>query len=159
MLPPAVLWVDPGGMTGLARMSLAGQQPGYQFSADELPFHEACTSIEMWCSGWGGSLAIGWERFDINAETHKKTRAGVHDAMHVIGVCRHLAYKYGCRAIEPAQQHTPTADDRAMLQRLGWWVPGKDDAQSAACHLLWWLIRSGELSPAQREALYSKNQP
>jgi hypothetical protein len=146
---------DPGGMTGIASLSLAGQQPGYQFSAVELPFQEACAKIESWASGWHSSLAIGWERFDINAETHKKTRAGVYDALHVIGVIRYLALKYGCRALTPLQQHTPTAADRAKLEKLGWWVPGKDDAQSAACHMLRYLEQENELTPAYRERLYS----
>jgi hypothetical protein len=155
MLPPAVLWADPGKMTGIARLSIAGHQPGYKFSAEELPFQDACQVIDLWCQGWGPSLAIGYERFDINSETHKKSRAGIHDAIHVIGVIRYLAAKYGCRLLEPAQQHTPDAADRGRLQALGWWVPGKDDAQSAACHLLRWLVRENELSPAQRAVLYS----
>lgn len=155
MLPPAVLLVDPGGMTGLAGLSLAGQQQGHKFTAEELPFQEACARIESWCSGWGPSLALGWERFDIDDKTHTKTRAGTYDALHVIGVCRYLALKYGCRAIGAVGRHTPDAADRRALTALGWWVPGKDDAQSAACQLLRWLTRENELTPAMRATLYS----
>jgi len=146
-------------MTGIATLSIAGQQPGYQFNALELPFTEACRSIDLWCSGWSPQLAIGWERFDIDDQTHKKTRQGIHDALHVIGVCRYLTAKHNCRVLSEGQRHTPDAADRRMLQALGWWVPGKDDAQSAACHMLRWLIRSNELTPAQREVIYSKNEP
>jgi hypothetical protein len=144
------MWVDPGGMTGIALLVRWG------IELDEYDFMSACTRIENVCQAYGGRLAIGWERFDINAETHKKTRAGVHDALHVIGVVRYLALKYGCRAMLPAQQHTPTPDDRRKLQALGWWVPGKDDAQSAAAHMLRYLEQENELTPAQRELLYSK---
>jgi hypothetical protein len=28
-----------------------------------------------------------------------------------------------------------------MLKRVGWWVPGKDDAQSASQHLLAFCLR------------------
>jgi hypothetical protein len=159
MLPLAVLWADPGHMTGIATLSIAGQQPGYQFRAHEYPFQDACSVIDSWCQGWGASLAIGWERFDINAQTHKKTREGIHDALHVIGVCRYVSAKYGCRVLVPAQQHTPDRADRERLQRLGWWVPGKDDAQSAACHMLRWLERENELTPEQREIVYGNNRP
>jgi hypothetical protein len=152
MLPPAVLWVDPGKMTGLAALYLSG--PGRVLSASEYPFLETCQHVNSMCSVWGSSLAIGWERFDINAQTHKKTREGTTDALHVIGVCRYLAAANGCRVLEPGQQHTPTHAERDQLIRLGWWVPGKDDAQSAACHMLRWLMQNNELTPEQREIVY-----
>jgi hypothetical protein len=154
MLPPGVIWVDPGYMTGIAFLYLAHTPEPY-FLANEYEFQEACRIIEQAADSYKGKLAIGWERFDINAETHKKTRAGIYDALHVIGVCRYIAYKYGCRAMTPAQQHTPTATDRERLQKLGWWEPGKDDAQSAAAHMLRYLEQENELTPAQRERLYS----
>jgi hypothetical protein len=154
MLPLAVLWVDPGKMTGIASLTIAGQQPGHKFGADEFPFQEACSRVESWCSGWGQSLAIGWERFDINSQTHKKTQGGTKDALHVIGVLRYLTGKYGCRFLGEANQHTPGPHDQRQLRKLGWWVPGKDDAQSAACHMLAWLTRENELVPAWRDLLY-----
>jgi hypothetical protein len=148
------MMVDPGGMTGIAFLYLA-HTPDPYFLADEYEFHDACRVIEQAADSYKGKLVIGWERFDINAETHKKTRAGVYDALHVIGVIRYIALKYGCRALAPVQQHTPTPGDRGKLEKLGWWVPGKDDAQSAACHMLRYLEQENELTPAHRERLYS----
>lgn len=163
-LPPAVLWIDPGQMTGIATllsndaswgtMVLKGTEPS--FAADEFPFAAACPEIEGLCRRYGQTLAIGWERFDINDRTHKKTQAGIKDALHVIGVCRYLTGKYNCRFLGEAQQHTPDSTDRQRLQLLGWWRPGKDDAQSAAAHMLRWLIRENELHPAWRDLLYTQ---
>lgn len=156
MLPPAIMWIDPGKMTGISTYTIAGQQAGYQFQAGEYPFQEACARIHDWCQGWGGSLLVGWERFDINSETHKKTREGTNDAMHVIGVCRYAAARHGCQAAQPAQQHTPDPIEREQLKALGWWVPGEDDTQSASCHMLRYLIRTQELTPVQRDILYPR---
>lgn len=167
MLPPAVMWIDPGGMTGIATLLSEPSLPGFtdlahsypRFAATELTFENACAAIEGMCGMYAGHLAVGWERFDIGPDTHKKTREGVYDALHMIGVCRYVVPRWGCRVLTPAapaDRLIATMDD---LKRLGWWVPGKDDAQSAAQHMLAWLIRTGELSPAQREALYSKKQP
>jgi len=151
-------------MTGLALYQTQPWRDNWpetvpRFDAIELPFASACSTIESVCANWTNRLAFGWERFDIDDQTHKKTRGGIYDALHVIGVCRYLAAKYGCRVLPEGQRHTPTAEDREQLQRLGWWVPGKDDAQSAACHMMNWLIRTNELTPAQREVIYSRNQP
>lgn len=163
-LPPAVLWADPGKMTGVAVLSsndaswgtmfLKGTEPS--FAANEFPFRPACDEIEAFCRRYGASLAIGWERFDINADTHKKTREGITDALHMIGVLRYLTGHYRCRFLGEAQQHTPDAIEKRHLARLGWWRPGKDDAQSAACHMLRWLIRENELTPAWRDLLYTQ---
>lgn len=162
MLPPAVLWADPGKMTGFALYKTA--EPGLgrlvplarpSFEAYEMPFDQACQIAEHVCWKYGDGLALGWERFDINAQTHKKTREGINDALHMIGVLRYLTAKYRCRFLGEAQQHTPDRAEREQLTRLGWWVPGKDDAQSAAAHLLRWLVRENELTPAMREVLYS----
>jgi hypothetical protein len=156
------MWADPGQMTGFALYKTAVHEGGAwmpfdvpSFEAFELPFDRACQFAEHFCWKYADGLAIGWERFDINDTTHKKTQAGIKDAMHMIGVLRHLTAKYGCRFLGEANQHTPDKDEQASLKKLGWWMPGQDDAQSAACHMLRWLIRQNELTPAQRTLLYS----
>lgn len=151
MRPPHMLWVDPGKMTGLAYLNQDGG-----FGAREFPFWPACKEIEVLAARHTVELAIGWERFDINADTHKKTREGITDALHMIGVCRFLTARYSLRFLGEAQQHTPDADEKRQLITLGWWRPGMDDAQSAACHMLRWLARTQNLTPAQREVVYSQ---
>ena len=153
MLPPAVLWVDPGKMTGMAAYfsPYVNRDVKRGFEFGEFPFLEACQRIEIACIAWGAHLAVGWERFTVNADTHKKTPQP--DAMHVIGVCRYVTVKYGCRVLPEAQQATPDALEQRQLKAIGWWVPGKDDAQSAAAHMLRYLVRENELPPQEREIL------
>lgn len=156
MLPPAVLWVDPGLMTGLA---LYRTEPAFSstpvlpadFQCGEQDFFSACTKIDYLTREYGNRMAVGWERFTVNASTHKKTPQP--DAMHVIGVCRYLAVKHGCRVLPEAQQASPSPLEQEQLKALGWWVASKDDAQSAAAHLLRYMQRTGELPPREREIL------
>jgi hypothetical protein len=145
MLPPTVLWVDPGKITGIACLADG------QFSANELPFLPACETIEGICRCYGSKLAIGWERFTITRNTHKLTPQP--DAMHVIGVCRYLSAAYLCRVLPEAQQATPSPLEQAQLRALGWWEAGQDDSQSAAAHMLRWLVACNELPPKEREIL------
>lgn len=134
----AELWLDPGDMTGFALLTSHGD-----FWADEFPFYVACDWVAWFCRTYGPGLKIGWERFTITAETHKLTRQP--DAIHIIGVCRWQARLWHCQVLAEAQRHTPNAAEQAELRELNWWVPGKNDAQSAACHLLKHLQRSNTI--------------
>lgn len=157
MLPPAVLWADPGGMTGLA-MYHSGYLPQYRFMCEELPQFEACEAVEFQCMKWGPSLSIGWERFTIGQKTAKMTRGGVNTAIEVIGVCKYMARKYGCQVLPEASQHSPEPSEQLLLKRLDWWRPGKDDAQSAACHLVRWMLRTGNAPPAVHAAMQDQGK-
>jgi DNA-directed RNA polymerase subunit N (RpoN/RPB10) len=146
MIMPAVIWCDPGGMTGIA--ALTGH--GTRFFADEYGFEDACRQVEAACHHYGRSLAVGWERYDINTRLPQKD---AHLVLEMIGVIRWCARKNQCVILEPAQQHTPKGHERLELQKIGWWVKGKNDAQSAAWHMLAWLRKTGQLPPRERAIL------
>jgi hypothetical protein len=146
MLYPSTVWLDGGGMTGIAWL-LNG---GHVFQADEYPFDEACFQIEQWCAYGQGTVAIGWERYTIRPgvpQTH------AYDAIGINMIAGYLARKHGCAILPVAAQHTPNAADRRELEAIGWWVPGKNDAQSAACHALRYCRRSGNLPPREAAIL------
>jgi hypothetical protein len=142
MLPPCVLWIDPGFMSGFARLERG------RFLADEYPFKEAGDRLYALAQHYGPAMWVGWERFTVNAETHKKTPQP--EAMEFIGVARFFCLSWRCRILTPAAPGDRNTATQAMLRQLGWWVPGKDDAQSAAQHMLSWLLRTGQLPPAER---------
>jgi hypothetical protein len=131
--PPALMWVDPGGMTGIATLE------GTRFMASEYPFIEACTLIDTWCVHYHGSLCIGWEKFTIGPATHKLSPQP--EAYELPGVIRYLAHRTSTRLLEPAMPSDRNTATPAELKALGWWTPGQDDAQSASQHLLAWLKR------------------
>jgi hypothetical protein len=157
MLPAVVLAIDPGGMTGLAVYSRL-YKPGQRFWCDELPPYEACKHVEYLCSMYASSLAIFWERFTIGQATAKMTRKGVNQTIEVIGVCRYMALRHECQTLMEAPQATPSATEQVVLRKLGWWVPGKNDAQSAAGHMYRWMLRSGNAPPAVLEATGDREQ-
>ena len=141
MIPPAVLWVNPSPTTGLA--ALWGS--GTSFWCDQLPWDEAASRIEWWCQRWQALLAVGWETYkiDVSLPQHQ-----ANAAIEMIGVARRYATVYRCLILPEGPRQTPKTPDRLLLEALGWWVPGKKEAQKAANHLLKWMIRSQNMTPA-----------
>jgi hypothetical protein len=146
MILPAVCWTDPGDMTGIALL----HDHGRQFWCDELPFFEACETIEQLARTWGRAIAIGWERYTPRPD---KPQTNAHDAMGFIGVARWQARKHRCVMLDPGQARSPSKAERLDLQAIGWWRPGKNDAQSAAAHMLRYLRGSRQLPPRERAIL------
>jgi hypothetical protein len=143
--PPVLLWLDPGGFTGFAWLFNG------IFGAHEVLWDEACRQLDVACQSWGEQLHIGWERFTIRPNTHKLSPQP--EAYELPGVVKFLAVKYRIKMLPPAQAHTPTRCDQDELKALGWWVPGQNDAQSAACHLLRFLRRENCLPPEYARVL------
>lgn len=139
MLPACVLWIDPGGMSGLARLEDHGQK----FHAGEWGFQDACTRIGGLAQHYRSSLWIGWERYRIDVS---RPQDDAYDAIGVSRVAEFLGNAHGCRILDPQDPGDRNVASPAMLRQMGWWVPGKDDAQSAAQHMAAWLMR---LPPGQ----------
>lgn len=148
MLPPAVMWIDPGGMTGLATLT-----KGTDFWTDEFPPQQACEIIANFCHMWNHGAVIGWERFHIGPGTHKLTQEPIHQTIETIGVARYLATAHHVRILTPAAPEDRKAASAAMLRKLGIWPAGKDDAQSAAQHLVSWCLRTGDMPSGWRATL------
>jgi hypothetical protein len=132
--PDHLLFVDPGGMTGMAAYSDG------TLRADEFPFHQACTQLETMMMQYSRELHVCWERFTIGPNTHKMSPQP--EAYELIGVLKYLAVKYGCTVLKPALPAERLAATPKMLQAIGWWPTGKDDAQSACQHMLAWMKRN-----------------
>lgn len=130
-----VIWIDPGKATGIAMWS-----PEAGFHVFEDQFGNACDRIESACRYWNTALRLGWEHFSILPGTPPDD---AHHAIEMIGVCRRYMHVHACKQIGPAMPGQRKLATMAMLKALGWWVPGKDDAQSAAQHLLAWMLRTG----------------
>lgn len=152
MIPQAVMWVDPGMMTGLAALI----DHGTRFYCDEYGFMEAGTNVERFCSMYCQRAAVGWERYDVDPSRPQKD---AHHALEMIGVVRRYATMYCCQQITPANPGKMKPVSTRMLQELGWWVPAKDDAQAAARHLLAWLMRTNQVPPREREILDALKTP
>lgn len=137
--PDRLLWLDPGGQTGFAWLF------GSIFGAWEHPFYDACHYLEAACQAWGPRLHLGFEKFTIGPSTHKLSPQP--EAYEFPGVARFLAHKYRCVLLPPAMPAERNLATPAELKALGWWTPGRDDAQSASLHLLAWLKHEQCLPP------------
>ena len=144
-LPPAVMWIDPGKMTGIAVL-----QGDRLFTADEWDFDHAGDQIEHWCAYWQRLLAVGWERYWVD---QRRPQQDAHHALEMIGVARRYARKWQCQLLPERQPHDPDAADRKRLIAMGIWPPGKKDAQSAAVHMVGWLLETGNLPPPWRAGM------
>jgi hypothetical protein len=135
-------------MTGLAW--LIG---GVDFGAEEYPPQQAGDMISSFCSTWNYGGTIGWERFHIGPQTHKLTQEPVHQTIEMIGVARWLSAAHHVCVLTPAAPDDRKTASADMLRKLGIWPAGKDDAQSAAQHLVAWCLRSGNLPAPWRASL------
>ena len=133
--PPVTLWIDPGGMTGFA----CWESGTDRFWADEYPWTEACDRLAGLAGYWRSMLYVGWEKFTILPGTHKLSPQP--EAYEFPGVIRYLAHVNQCGVLQPAKPGERNIATPAMLRKAGWWVPGKNDAQSAAQHLYAWMLR------------------
>jgi hypothetical protein len=134
-------------MTGVAIWHPNTERP----FIDEGNFVTTAELVERACTAYH-KISIGWEQFTINAQTHKKT-ADASEAIQVIGAIRSAAVRHNRTILTPAQQHTPSPLDRQRLEAIGWWVPAKNDAQSAAAHLLNWMLRTNQVPPREAAIL------
>jgi hypothetical protein len=148
MLPPAVMWIDPGGYTGLATLT-----SGRFFWADEFLPQQAAELIASFCERWNHGGMLGFERFHIGPQTHKLTQEPVHQTIEMIGVAKYLATINHVRILTPAAPDDRKPASPAVLRKLGLWPSGKDDAQSAAQHLVAWCLRSNNLPATWRATL------
>ena len=150
-LPPAVLWIDPGKMTGLALFHQPfGPGSAHEAVVSEFGFMDAAGHIEAFARMYAERLHAGWEDFTVRPSTPS---IDAHHALEMIGVARFFATRHGCKILTPAKPGDRKIATREMLNALGWWRPGLDDAQSAAQHLCAWLLRSGNMPPREAAIL------
>ena len=142
VLPPCVLWMDPGMISGLAWL----WQGGTAFFTDEYPFDQVGKHIEDTCRAYGRGLVLGYETYKVRPNM---PQTNARDAMEPIGVLRHYGLRYGCQVVhaDPGDRLVAT---RQMLTAFGWWPKGKKDAASAAQHLAAWCLRENCLPPRER---------
>lgn len=124
-----------------------------KFWADEYPPQQAGEIVQTFCEHWPYSGVIGYERFHIGPGTHKLTQEPVHETIETIGVVRYLATMHHVRILTPAAPDDRKVASPDKLRALGIWPAGKDDAQSAAQHLVAWCLRTGNLPTGWRATL------
>lgn len=153
---PAVLAVDTGPHNGFALWEsdkrCAGHLPGGAGSAwtaghvsawEVLGLAGAGSCAAFICLAHAGQLVVSVESLHIGAESVKKSRAGLLEAIEIVGVLRYLASRHGCMFVQHTPGQAAAFGSRERLDATGLWVPGKDHARSACRHLLLTLSELG----------------
>jgi hypothetical protein len=144
VLPPCVLWCDPGLTTGLAWFASGQHHTG------EWDFMAAGDRIEQTCREFGRGCWLGFERYDVDVH---RPQDDANSAIEVIGVAKREAAKHHCRLLTPAAPGQRKVATMKMLKALSWWAPGKKDSQSASQHMLAWMLRENAAPPGVRQVL------
>jgi len=138
-----IIAVDPGKMTGWARLNAAGS-----FESGEQSLYATLYFIhETMKQGVGSKLEIICEDFIFTKETLKKSRQIY--STEGIGALRYLTELYDV----PFYIQTPAAAKRfssnEKLKQVGWYRPGKGHANDAARHLLLHAVKEGLVDTRQ----------
>lgn len=143
-----LLWLDPGGMTGLAAWHFGKQQ----FWASQGDFRSTGQYIEH-LAATAAPLHIGVESFSVTPGSHIR-----HDgsAFMVIGMTRWLAWKHGASML-PSQPPSARRLGLKHLKTVGWYRPGIPHGMDAAAHLLVSAMRDGWLPEEMKEKIRNGN--
>lgn len=130
-----VVAIDPGKMTGWARLS------DTRFESGQLPWYDAMYFIhETLLQGWA-KMTIICEDFIYTSATAKKTRQTW--STEGVGVLRFLAQRYGQEFVLQSPSSAKSFSTNDKLRKLGWYTPGQDHANDAARHLLVYSVSNG----------------
>lgn len=134
---PAVVWFDPGLISGWARLT------GGEFTSGEANF-VGIGDVVAWHCAQENDVSFGWERFDITSTTHQMK--GSSWSLEVIGVTRWLALEAGKRVLDPQSRESRLMVQESLLKAMNWHKPGLGHANDAARHLLAWMIKNHRLT-------------
>lgn len=123
-----VIGVDPGKMTGLARI----HGPTSELTTGSVPAAEVSDILEVWLNSPLDAI-IGCERFVITRNTARKTPQ--HDALEVTGVVRDVVRRSNARGGQLRTTASHRVVDQNMsdakkfgsprlIKALGWWRTG-----------------------------------
>lgn len=151
--PQVVLWLDPGGTTGLAWIEYTPQ--GYTFDCAQAVGTEAAAEVIhrlISCnrSPSGGlwwpktteerhQVWVGWEQYIVTAGGGRS--GNPTPSLEVIGATKWICHDAGSRVLPPVPASYRIAATPELLKAIGWWRPGQPHAMDAARHLAAWLMR------------------
>jgi hypothetical protein len=140
----AILFLDPGGTTGMALWRFRDQQ----FQAAQGDFRTVGRQIEQ-LAETARPLSIGFESYAVTPGRQIK-----HDgsAFMVIGMTRWLAFRHQAIML-PSQPPSARRLGLRHLKTVGWYRAGIPHGMDAAAHLLVVALKDGWLPEEMKEAI------
>jgi hypothetical protein len=134
--PDVIVWYDPGLMTGVAAYDIAiGRFGSWQDSYADLPGR-----LDSFCQEYGERLAVGWELYIQTPRPRPGSKA--EHSQRAISLIKDVCDKHGITQIKGQPSSARMVKSTVVfLRRLGWYKPGMQHANDAACHLFRHLIK------------------
>lgn len=145
-----VAWFDPGQTTGAAVYDIDGDR----FASGQYTNDELRTMVRDLIIRYGERLTVGWELYIQTPRPRPGSKA--KHSHSAIAVIESLCTEYGV----PVLKGQPSAaraygNTVVFLRRLGWYAPGKQHANDAACHLYRYLLKQKPPPEKIRKGLLS----
>lgn len=136
-----VLALDPGQTTGVAlydayELPITAPAVGTSFWSAEYDFRSVCQLIRIWTTKLQFDL-------DVVSEPYKIDKAQAPWSLEVIGVARYFSQEQTGQDLITKYGRSPGFCTDERLKALGWYRPGKRNANSATRQLLIHLVANG----------------
>lgn len=143
-----IVWFDPGATTGGAVYNITADHfDSKQYTAEELP-----TAVEAMCVAYGDRLMVGYELYLQTPRPRPGSSA--KPSNDAIAVIDQACARHGIPQIKGQPSSARLAKSTVVfLRRLGWYRPGQQHANDAACHLFRHLIRMKPIPEKVRQGL------
>lgn len=144
--PDFIVWLDPGKTTGLAWYDL----PADRFGASQHDGGELIQVLDALATAHQGRIAIGWELYLQTPRSKGTAKYSLGEIAKVAELCE----ERGITVLKGQPSSARMAKSTIVfLRRLGWYRPGLQHANDAACHLFRHLIRLRPVPESIRRGL------
>lgn len=132
--PSFVVWIDPGKTTGVAWWDMDADL----FGSAQYDEHQLIPALDALIDAHPERIAIGWELYIQTARSKGDGQYSLGEIAKVKALCEE-------RQVPMLKGQPSSARNKRssiiFLRRLGWYAPGKEHANDAACHLFRYLIK------------------
>lgn len=143
----AVVWLDPGKLTGWAMLDSTDT-----FLSGQEDFDHIDDLVNGWAALAGPGLWIGWEMYLVTTGGGK---TGIpRYSFEVIGAAKSACRRHSATMLKPMPSSSRKLGDDPKLKRMGWWKPNHRHANDAANHLLAWALRENMLPVEYKDRLF-----
>ena len=141
--------IDPGTTTGVCMLEVTGNYIHDPFMTQLKPIQRVAEFIRDMLGPGVDTIAL--ETFHIGDKTHGASRAGLEDALNLIGWINiefGSIYHMNTKVVHQSPSLGKTIDD-AILKAIGWYTPGKRHQNDAGLHMVRYLLN--QKHPKMRE--------
>lgn len=131
-----IAWFDPGLTTGAAVYDITADA----FHSGQHDYVSLTRQLQEMHDTYGGRLAVGWELYVQTPRPRPGSKAAY--SQRAIALIDEACQQHGTPVLKCQPSSARMAKSTAVfLRRLGWYRPGQQHANDAACHLFRHIVR------------------